>query len=327
MQRRQEILQDVTDAVGSAFMGLTVGCAKCHDHKFDPILHRDYYRLQAFFANTANDDRIPVWSPKQRAEEQRKSEEWTRTTAEIREEIAGLLKEARQAVIDEEYFKFPDEIKNAVAKAPEQRSPYEQQLAHRAKVISEPSLFLTVPKLKGEKKKRYEELKAELAKFDNLYHARRADRGRHARPRSARRPRRTFWPWAITRGRSKKSNRVSHHPRSGPGEDHAACQRSIDRPADRPGEMADRSRKSADRPCRWSTASGIITSAPGSSPPPATSDAWAQRPTHPELLDWLSAEFVRNGWSLKRMHRLMVTSSAYRQSLGSIGRTPQSSTR
>ena len=39
-----------------------------------------------------------------------------------------------------------------------------------------------------------------------------------------------------------------------------------------------------------------------------------QRPTHPELLDWLSSEFVDSGWSLKRMHRLMVTSSAYRQS-------------
>ena len=85
MQRRQEILQDVTDAVGSAFMGLTFGCAKCHDHKFDPILHRDYYRLQAFFANTANDDRIPVWSP----EKQR------RGTAQIRR--VGPARQPRSA--------------------------------------------------------------------------------------------------------------------------------------------------------------------------------------------------------------------------------------
>ena len=47
--RRQEILQDMTDTVGAVFLGLTFGCAKCHDHKFDPILQADYYRLQAFF--------------------------------------------------------------------------------------------------------------------------------------------------------------------------------------------------------------------------------------------------------------------------------------
>ena len=56
MQRRQELLNDITDVVGSTFLGLTVGCAKCHDHKFDPILQKDYYRLQAFFANTRNED-------------------------------------------------------------------------------------------------------------------------------------------------------------------------------------------------------------------------------------------------------------------------------
>ena len=58
MQRRQEILNDITDTVGSHFHGLTFGCARCHDHKFDPILQTDYYRLQAFFANTAADDQI-----------------------------------------------------------------------------------------------------------------------------------------------------------------------------------------------------------------------------------------------------------------------------
>ena len=61
-QRRQEILDDITDATGAVFLGLTFGCARCHDHKFDPILQADYYRLQAFFANTAADDHIPMLS-------------------------------------------------------------------------------------------------------------------------------------------------------------------------------------------------------------------------------------------------------------------------
>ena len=60
MQRRQEILNDITDTVGATFLAMTYGCARCHTHKFDPILHTDYYRLQAFFANTAADDQIPM---------------------------------------------------------------------------------------------------------------------------------------------------------------------------------------------------------------------------------------------------------------------------
>ena len=49
-QRWQDYLNDVTSAVGSVFLGLTVGCARCHDHKFDPVLQSDFYQLQAFFA-------------------------------------------------------------------------------------------------------------------------------------------------------------------------------------------------------------------------------------------------------------------------------------
>src|SRR6202171_753066 len=62
---RQEILDDITDTVASVFTGLTYGCAKCHDHKFDPILQKDYYKLQAFFAGTTNADRNSLLSGEQ----------------------------------------------------------------------------------------------------------------------------------------------------------------------------------------------------------------------------------------------------------------------
>src|SRR6476619_526158 len=90
MQRRQEILNDITDTVGAVFTGMTYGCARCHDHKFDPILHTDYYRLQAFFANTAADDNIPLAEPAKLEEYKRKLALWEEKTQAIRDEMQKI---------------------------------------------------------------------------------------------------------------------------------------------------------------------------------------------------------------------------------------------
>src|SRR5204862_7243696 len=55
---RNEVLTEMTDAIGSAFLGLTLGCARCHDHRFDDISQKDYYRLQAYFAATQERDLV-----------------------------------------------------------------------------------------------------------------------------------------------------------------------------------------------------------------------------------------------------------------------------
>ena len=49
---RNEVLTEMTNVVGAALLGVTLGCARCHDHKFDPIRQSDYYRIQAYFAST-----------------------------------------------------------------------------------------------------------------------------------------------------------------------------------------------------------------------------------------------------------------------------------
>src|SRR5207247_3303130 len=59
-QRRQEILNDITDTVGATMLGLTLGCARCHNHKYDPIPQTDYYRFQAFFAAVRPRDDLPL---------------------------------------------------------------------------------------------------------------------------------------------------------------------------------------------------------------------------------------------------------------------------
>jgi hypothetical protein len=59
-QQRQDELADMVATTGTAFLGLTVGCARCHDHKFDPITTADYYGLQAVFAGVQHGDRETV---------------------------------------------------------------------------------------------------------------------------------------------------------------------------------------------------------------------------------------------------------------------------
>src|SRR5262249_1985699 len=82
--QRQEELADMINATGTAFLGLTLGCARCHNHKFDPITQQDYYSLQAVLAGVQHGERpLPI----ARGEERQKG------AATGRESIAGLEKE------------------------------------------------------------------------------------------------------------------------------------------------------------------------------------------------------------------------------------------
>src|SRR6185369_6155515 len=101
------ILNDITDVTADAFLGLGLQCARCHDHKFDPILQRDYFRLQACFAPLSPCDDLPLATSEQVKEYQAKLEKWQSMTAGIREQIEAIEKPVREksakAVID----KFP----------------------------------------------------------------------------------------------------------------------------------------------------------------------------------------------------------------------------
>src|SRR5207237_9181059 len=88
-QRRQEILNDMTDTTCRVFLGLTVGCARCHDHKFDPILQTDYYRVQAFFASYRPTE-IPVGDALELQHYREQLQAWQTRTADLRKRMAEI---------------------------------------------------------------------------------------------------------------------------------------------------------------------------------------------------------------------------------------------
>ena len=104
---RQETLHDITAVVGSTFLGLTYDCARCHDHKFDPITQKDYYRLQAFFANVNHDDRFPIVPAAELGEYRRKLAIWEERTAHIWEEMSDLLMPLRNYTPSELLARYP----------------------------------------------------------------------------------------------------------------------------------------------------------------------------------------------------------------------------
>jgi hypothetical protein len=86
---RNEVLTEMTNSVGSVFLGLTVGCARCHDHMFDPFLQSDYYRLEAFLAAT-HEHNVSLISESEQAA-------WRERTSAIKDQIKSLQKQMADA--------------------------------------------------------------------------------------------------------------------------------------------------------------------------------------------------------------------------------------
>ncbi|MBL8175668.1 MAG: DUF1553 domain-containing protein [Bryobacterales bacterium] len=311
MQRRQELLQDVTDVVGVTFMGLTMGCAKCHDHKFDPILQKDYYRLQAFFANTRIEDSAALVSKAERQAYEQKRAVWDEKTKTIRAEMAKLVEPARQQFWKDGYDKFPPEVQAALDVPAEKRNPFQWHMYYKAKPQVEISDEAAAKKLKGEPLKQYKALQAQLAKFDSI------------KPGEL--------PVAQTMIDNESDAPQTHVLSVGnyavPQYEVAPGFLSILDPAPAKITKAETGsgRRSAlanwladaqnplstrvmvNRVWHYHFGRGIVGT-------PSDFGVMGERPTHPELLDYLTAQFTGNGWSVKNLHRTIMLSAAYRQS-------------
>ncbi len=130
--RRQELLNDTTDNTAFAFMGITLGCARCHDHKFDPLLHKDYYRLQAFFANMKIDDEATTASAREVAEYKAQMAKYREAAKPILDKLEALAAGPRAAYRHEYTVRFPEEVQTVIGKAAAVRTPLDWQIYHKA---------------------------------------------------------------------------------------------------------------------------------------------------------------------------------------------------
>ena len=303
------IMNDITDTTADVFLGLGVQCARCHDHKFDPILQKDYFRLQAFFAPLRFYAEGEIATPAEREAFAKNNAEWETRTADIRAKLDEVEAPYIQKAEEEAVAKFPPETRAMIAKSPSKRTPYEQQIAELAwrQVEYEWSDKRFPARVKEPDKSRRSALLAELAKFakdkpEPLPIAMQAvDLGTGAPP--------------ITIPKKQALGEIAPGVLSVLDEAPAAVtplanstgrRTAFARWLTQPKNPLT-ARVIVNRVWQYHFGRGLAVNA-------SDFGKLGEAPSHPELLDWLACWFVENGWSLKKLHRLILTSATYRQS-------------
>ncbi|MFT5465123.1 MAG: hypothetical protein ACI8UO_000209 [Verrucomicrobiales bacterium] len=305
------ILNEATNVTGEVFLGIGIGCAQCHDHKFDPLLQKDYFALQAFLSTICWPDDTPLSTLEERMAFDEKQLEWEAATKLIREEIAELLK--GQFDNDQTYTvkQFPPDIQEMYGKPQGDRTAFEEQMVMlvdrqvRAKRSnSDPKKYIDGKS--DEIKARYAELQAKLKEFEAM------------KPDPL--------PLAFTTTDvGPKPAKTFLNSRSGKVEVAPEFLTLLGQPAPKISPTATTTGRrtalanwiaSPDNPLAtrvivnriWQHHFGV-----GIVPTPNDFGTLGEDPSHPKLLDWLTRRFLDGGWKMKEMHKLIMTSSAYRQ--------------
>ena len=151
-------------------MGVGIGCAKCHDHKFDPIPQEDYYKIKAMLAPVSWKFDIPLATPAQQKRYTQQLEVWKEATEDLRKQIDAIVEPRIQSIQQEALIKFPAEIQAIFAKKAIHRSPYEQQLMDLANIQLEyeRERFNESTSIKGEAAEKLKALRKALNAYATL---------------------------------------------------------------------------------------------------------------------------------------------------------------
>lgn len=246
---RNEVLTEMTNIVGTAFLGMTLGCARCHDHMYDPVRQKDYYRLQAFMAATHDNDISQVDEATQK--------QWKEQTEKIQAEIKTITAKIKESS-EGERPRLKEKLQTTQAQLPKPL----------------PSLF---------------SVKNDFAKRTPIHLLERGDEFKKGEPLGMR----TLG--VLRRGAQLDLSADVPDPKT-------KLARWITDPA-----HPLTARVMVNRIWHYHFGRGIVATANdfGSN---------GAEPSHPELLDYLAERFIREGWSIKSVHRLILLSSTYQQS-------------
>ncbi len=317
---RNDVMAETLKIVSSSLLGLTVGCAQCHNHRYDPIPQADYYRFRAIFEPAYDvknwrkpaDRLVSLWSEETRKEAAAVDADVKKLAEERQAEIGKIVAD----IFTAEVAKLPEEqqalAKQARDTADKERTPEQKQLLkdHPSLNVSQVSAYLYDRKKMDALTKGFDERQKQV---------------------QAKRPAEDFVP-CLTEVPGKLSQTFVYYrgdinqPRQEvqPGELSVLARANETLPSDDPAVPTSGRRLSY---ARWLT-SGQQPIVPrvlvnrfwmlhfgrGLVSTPADFGVLGEKPTHPDLLDWLAARFITDGWELKRFHRLVMSSAAYRQS-------------
>jgi hypothetical protein len=327
LQRKYQITTDMVDTVGQVFLGQTVGCARCHDHKFDKISEKEYFQLQAFFANAIEVTDIAAdVGPQEKAFAATRAA-YQAATQSIRDQEKAILDPIRDISLKYHKERYLEDSQVSLFKPKDQWTALDRWLNRRLETVTLNSDYFAYLKYVGENKgdpgytaengeryEKYKKLEEELKQYDNLRPLYGSDKitaiselghadspptykffgGIQDRPEEEVQP---LFPEAIAQG--VKPHIVPTATSSGR---RTALAEWIASPAN-----PLTARVFVNRVWSWYFGTGLVATV-------SDFGRAGQRPTNPELLDYLADSFVKNGWSVKQLERQILLSSVYRES-------------
>ena len=304
----QDLAIAAVDSVSTAFMGVTVGCAKCHDHMFDPISQEDYYSMKALFDPLVL-RKVTLASAQELIAAGKSMAETEKKRAPLERALQDLIEPYKKRLYEARVLMLPAEVQNVIRKSEKARTVEEQKIADDYFPILRIDSDKINEILPEDVRKQSQELQKQLAEAT----AGTGRRGARAVP--------AFYTVEVDRIREQeKSFILTSGDPTRPEKDHEVQPGwpfAIARYDFREGRIeafADWltapenpvfARVAVNRLWQWHFGEGLQKLA-------SDFGKLGGRASHPALLDWLASEFVRQNYSMKQMHRLMVTSQAYR---------------